>query len=238
MAIQMNHHGAVALPNPELGSPAGPSPVSPPNGDMVPRELSIEEMRHIVKAFAQAARRLKEAGFDAVEIHSAHGYLGSQFTSPITNRRTDRYGGSLGNRLRLLLEIVAEVRQQVGSDYPLLCRLGAMDMVEGGLTAEDGQHVAAALAEAGVSVIDVSVGFVGADSPEPTGQGYYVPLAEGIRRAVEVPVIGVGGITEPEFADRVVRQGRVDLVAVGTAILNDPQWAAKAVETLSRGGSG
>ena len=135
--------------------------------------------------------------------------------------------------MQLPLEIVAEVRRQAGTDYPVLYRLGATDMVEGGLTTQEGQRIAVALVQVGANAIDVYVGIVGSESPELTGQGYFVPLAEEIKKAVAVPVIGVGGITEPAFADQVVRQGRVDLVAVGRAILNDPRWARKAVDMLS-----
>jgi len=182
-----------------------------------------------------SARRLfaVKAGFDAVEVHGVHGYLLNQFTSPLTNRRSDRYGGSLENRMRLPLEIVAEVRARVGLDYPVLYRLGADDMMEGGLTVEEGQRTAVALVEAGVDVMDVSGGHCGYEIGV-TSQGYFLPLAERIKQVIEVPVIGVGGIREPEFADQVIRQGRVDLVAVGRAILHDPEWARKAVATLSR----
>jgi len=233
VAIQINHVGAKAPPNPALGSPAGPSAVSPPGSEAVPRELSLLEIEGIVIAFGQAARRAKEAGFNAVEVHGAHGFLNNQFTSPLTNKRTDRYGGSLQNRMRLPLEIVAEVRRRVGAGYPVFYRLGASDMLEGGLTTEEGQRIAEALVGAGVDVVDVSGGLGGSLHPTLTGQGFLVPLAEEIKRVVKVPVIGVGGITEPEFADQVIREGRVDMVAVGRAILYDPQWGRKAVASLS-----
>jgi len=238
IAIQINHVGAKAPPNPALGTPASASAVAPPGIETVPRELSLSEIGEIVKAFGQAARRAKEAGFDAVEVHGAHGFLNNQFTSPLTNKRTDSYGGSLENRMRLPLEIVAELRRQVGGDYPILYRLGASDMIEGGLTLQEGQRIASALVEAGVDVVDVSGGHGGSVHPTITGQGFLVPMAEEIKRVVTVPVIGVGGITEPEFADRVIREGRVDLIAVGRAILRDPGWGAKAVAALSGRGHG
>ena len=141
--------------------------------------------------------------------------------------------------MRFPLEVVTEVRRQVGTGYPVLYRLGASDMMRGGLTVRDGRRIAVALVEAGVDAIDVSGGFVGPEPPTATGQGYFIPLAEEIKQqaAVTVPVIGVGGITEPEYADMVVRQGRVDMVAVGRAMLNDPQWARKAVKALSSAGN-
>lgn len=234
VALQLNHAGAKALSDPVLGTPTGPSAVPMPNSDVVPRELSVEEIEDVVVAFGKAAVRAKSAGFDAVEIHGAHGFLASQFTSPLTNKRSDSYGGSLENRIRLPLEIVAEVRDRVGLEYPFLYRLGVDDMIDGGLTIEDGQRAAAALVEAGVDVVDVSVGHGGSRSVGPAGQGYLVPLAEKIMSVVKVPVIAVGGITEPEFADQVIREGRSDLVAVGRAILHDPEWPRKAAAALSR----
>ena len=233
VAIQLNHCGAKAMPNPELGSPAGPSPIAPPGIDLVPRELSIDEIATIVSAFGKAALWARDSGFDAVEIHGAHGYINSEFVSPLTNKRTDDYGGSLEGRMRLPLEIVAEARRRLGEGFPLLYRLGASDMMEGGLTIQEGQRIAVALVEAGINAIDVSGGFIGADSPDPAVQGYFVPLAEKIKKAVTVPVIGVGGIREPGFANRIVQEGLVDMVAVGRAILNDPNWAHAAVGMLS-----
>ena len=231
--LQINHCGAKALSDPTLGSPAGPSAVSLPNTDIIPRELSVEEIGGIVVAFGQAARRARDAGFDAVEVHGAHGYINNQFTSPFTNKRIDQYGGGLEKRMRLPLEIVSAVRSEVGSNYPLLYRLGANDMIEGGLTIQGGRRIARALVEAGVNAIDVSGGLGGIEHPTIKSQGYFIPMAEEIKRAARVPVIGVGGITEPAFADRVIREGRVDMVAVGRAILNDPKWARKAVDMLS-----
>ncbi|MBI4281941.1 MAG: NADH:flavin oxidoreductase [Chloroflexi bacterium] len=233
IAIQLNHAGAKAWADPALGAPAGPSAVTAPNSRIVPRELSVGEIREVVVAFGKAAVRTVEAGFDAVELHGAHGFLVNQFTSPLTNRRSDRYGGSLENRMRLALEIVAEVRSRVGSGYPVLFRLGADDMMDGGLTVEEGQRIAVALVKAGVDVIDVSGGHRGSQDIGFTGQGYLIPLAEKIKKVVAVPVIGVGGITEPEFADQVIREGRVDLVAVGRAILHNPGWARQATAILT-----
>ncbi len=234
VALQLNHAGAKALADAVLGAPSGPSAVPVPGSDVVPRELSPAEIEDVVVAFGRAAERTKRAGFDAVEIHGAHGFLASQFASPLTNHRSDRYGGDQQKRMRFPLEIVAEVRRRVGPDYPVFYRLGADDMREGGLTIEEGQRIAVALVEAGVDVMDVSVGHSSSQVAGPTGQGFLVPLAEKIKRAVEVPVIGVGGITESEFADGVIREGRADLVAVGRAILRDAEWARRAVAAISQ----
>ncbi len=233
IALQINHGGIKALANEALKAPAGPSPAVPPVSTVPTRELAVDEIKEIVQAFGQAARRAREAGFNAVEVHGAHGYINNQFLSPLRNNRIDAYGGSFKKRLRFTLEVVNEARKQVGSGIALLYRLGASDMVEGGLTIKDGQRIAAALVEAGVDVIDVSGGIIGDKSPEYTGQGYFVPLAEEIKKAVKVPVIGVGRVPEPYSAAKVIRNGRVDLLAVGRAILADPYWARKAKEALS-----
>jgi 2,4-dienoyl-CoA reductase-like NADH-dependent reductase (Old Yellow Enzyme family) len=233
IAIQINHGGSKTPPDAALGLPVGPSPVPFPGSEVQPRELSIPEIQRIVEAFGKAARRAREAGFDAVEVHGAHGFLNSQFLSPLTNRRSDRYGGSLENRLRLPLEIVAEVLLQAGGDCPLLYRLGAEDFIDGGLGIEEGVQAARALVRAGVDVLDVSGGLGGYVHPTNQSQGFMIPAAERVKAAVPVPVIGVGGITEPEFADRVVREGRVDMVAVGRAMLGDPFWARRAADLLS-----
>jgi 2,4-dienoyl-CoA reductase-like NADH-dependent reductase (Old Yellow Enzyme family) len=187
-----------------------------------------------VRLFGEAAGRACKAGFDAVEIHGAHGFLLNQFASPLSNRRTDEYGGPFENRIRFPLEVVEEVRKVVGSHTPLLYRLGAYDGQEGGVTISECQAFARKLVEAGINLVDVSGGLVGSRPEGSTSQGYFLPLAEMIRQAVEVPVIGVGGIKDPEFADEAIRQKRVDLLAVGRAILADPDWPLKAAKTLSQ----
>jgi NADPH2 dehydrogenase len=173
-----------------------------------------------------------EAGFDAVEIHGAHGYLLSQFASPVTNRRDDEYGGDLAGRFRLAREVIAEVRSRLGPEYPLFFRLGADDLVPDGLAPEEAQQAAPLLLAAGVDVLDVSGGIGGGGIDMYQEQGFFVPLAHGIKKASGATVIGVGNIREPEYADRVVREGLVDLVAVGRAQGEDPRWAVKARQAL------
>jgi 2,4-dienoyl-CoA reductase-like NADH-dependent reductase (Old Yellow Enzyme family) len=230
-AIQITHGGSRSTA--EL---AGQQPVSP-SGVMIQgdkeqsRALTEEEIGDLVRAFAAGARRAAEAGFDVIEIHSAHGYLLGQFLSPLSNHRSDKYGGDLRARLNFAREVIAAIKQSVGNDFPLFCRLGADDLLPGGLTAEDGQQAAKILVEAGVDVIDVSGG-IGGPGIRMTEQGFFVPLAEGVRRATNAPVIGVGNIKEPEYADRVVRDGRIDLVALGRVLLADPQWAIAAAKQL------
>jgi 2,4-dienoyl-CoA reductase-like NADH-dependent reductase (Old Yellow Enzyme family) len=198
----------------------------------VPRELSVKEIEEISKAFGAAAARTKEAGFDAVEIHGAHGFLLNEFFSPLTNKRSDQYGGSLVSRMRLPLEVVGEVKRQVGEKYPVFYRLGSDDMTPGGITVEDSKVLAIELVKAGVTLIDVSGGLVGS-RPDHLPPGYFVPQAYAIKKAINVPVIAVGGIKTPELADSIIREGKADLVAIGRALLSDPAWAVKAAQVLS-----
>ncbi len=237
IALQITHAGSAADP----GSPGlrrvGPSAVAHPTWGTVPEELTADEIAQIVGWFGEAAKRAIAAGFDAAEIHGAHGYLLNQFLSPLTNVRTDEYGGSPENRMRLPLEVVRAVREAVGPDYPLLYRLGAWDGTKGGLMIDDAARVARALVEAGVDVVDVSGGMCGSRPDFLQGvQGYFVPLAARIRKEAGVPVICAGGITEPEFANRLVKYDRVDLVGVGRAMLADPGWARKALDYVRNEG--
>jgi len=232
ICIQINHAGRRASSRICGSPPVAPSASAASDSDEVPRELAKHEIRHLVELFGEAARRACKAGFDAVEVHGAHGFLLNQFTSPLSNKRADDYGSSFENRIRFPLEVVEEVRKVVGSDFPLLYRLGAYDGQEGGITINESQAFARRLVQAGISIIDVSGGLIGSRPEGMSSQGFFLPLAEKIKQAVEVPVIGVGGIKDPKFADEAIRQGRVDLVAVGRAMLADPDWAVNAAKAL------
>jgi 2,4-dienoyl-CoA reductase-like NADH-dependent reductase (Old Yellow Enzyme family) len=235
VCIQITHAGRRANSSICGSQPVAPSAIPASGSDEVPRELEKHEIHSLVRLFGEAARRAFKAGFDGVEVHGAHGFLLNQFTSSLSNRRTDEYGGSFENRIRFPLEVVEEARKAVESDSLLLYRLGAYDGQERGVTISECQAFARRLVEAGVNIIDVSGGLIGSNRPEGlASQGYFLPLAEKIKQAVEVPVIGVGGIKDPEFADEAIRQNRVDLVAVGRAILTDPAWALNAAKTLRR----
>jgi 2,4-dienoyl-CoA reductase-like NADH-dependent reductase (Old Yellow Enzyme family) len=232
VCIQITHAGRMARSSICGNQPIGPSAIAAGESYEVPRELEEHEIQGLVRLFGEAAGRARKAGFDAVEVHGAHGYLLNQFTSPLSNRRTDGYGGSFEGRIRFPLEIVEEVRKAVGSDFLVLYRLGASDGEGRGVTISESQTFAQRLVRAGINIVDVSGGLIG-DAPDGmTAQGYFLPLAEKIKQAVEAPVIGVGGITDPAFADQAIRQGRVDLVAVGRALLTDPDWALSAKRTL------
>jgi NADPH2 dehydrogenase len=234
ICLQLNHSGAKGFPEVIGRQPAGPSDVVPPGSTAKPRPMTREEIAEVVRAFGEAARRALEAGFDAVEVHGAHGYLLSQFVSPVLNTRNDEYGGDLEGRLRLPLEVLVEVRKRVGADYPVFYRLGADDLVPGGVTPEEGERIAARLAAAGVDVLDISGGIGGGGADLFSEQGFFVPLAARVKRASNAIVIGVGNVREPAYADRVVREGQIDLVAVGRAQAADPAWSRKAREALGR----
>lgn len=226
VVIQINHAGKAAS-----RQVTGMKPVSPsPNGDA--KRLTVKDIGRLVDAFAGAADRGMKAGFDGVEVHGAHGFLLNQFFSPLANQRQDRYGGSSGTRMKFLLEVVESVRETVGGRL-LLYRLGSDDLETGGVNIEDSKNFAIKLQEAGVDIIDVSGGLCGSRPPQLQGrQGYFIPQAREVKEAVDVPVVGVGGIAKPEYADSVIQEGKVDLVAVGRAILKDPDWAVKAIQKL------
>jgi len=232
--LQMSHAGSRSLSQATGGQPTAASPIRNPRDERgeVPRAMTKEEIQDVVEAFAEAAKRAVEAGFDGVEAHCAHGFLLSEFISPITNRRTDEYGGSVENRIRLPEQVVKAIRRGVERDYPIFCRFPATDIIPGGLELPESIVMAKRLVAAGVNVLDVSGGIGGTQPPGPTEQGFFVPHAEAIKKATGAIVVGIGGIVDPEFADNIVRQGRVDLVAVGRPLLKDPTWFINAIQTL------
>jgi len=226
VAIQISHAGGVTNKKVIGAEPAGPS-TRPKT-----RMLEINEMEAIAHDFALAAERAVKAGFDGVELHGAHGYLLNQFFTPLLNKRQDQYGGSLENRMRFPLMIVAMVRERLRGKL-LLYRLGSDDLAPGGTHIEDSVVFAKKLESSGVDIIDVSGGMCGSEPKQLRHvKGYFVPQASEIKKAVSVPVIGVGGITDAEYADKLVREGKVDLVAVGRAFWRDYRWAEKAIESL------
>lgn len=230
--VQLNHAGSSASEEITGIKPVGPSAVANPRQGGVPQALTGAEIKTVVEAFALAAGRVQAAGFDGVEIHSAHGYLLNQFFSPLTNQRTDEYGGSVFNRIKIHLEVIAAVRAVVGKQFPVLLRLGAGDFTEGGTTVADSILAAQAFVEAGVDVIDISGGFSGYVNPESTAQGYFSELSAPVKQAVTVPVILTGGITEAEAAEELLAAGKADLIGVARAVLQDSGWAKRAVEQL------
>lgn len=208
----------------------GPSATAFP-GLATPRTLTLDEIAGIPAAFAAAARRADDAGFDVVELHAAHGYLLHQFLSPLSNERDDEYGGSLENRARLLVETTDAVRAAWPDDKPLFVRLSATDWVDGGLTVEDVALVAKELGGHGVDLVDVSTGG-NALADIPVGPGYQVPAAREVRETSALPVAAVGLLTEPEQAEAVLVDGSADAVLLGREGLRDPFWALRAAHEL------
>jgi 2,4-dienoyl-CoA reductase-like NADH-dependent reductase (Old Yellow Enzyme family) len=209
----------------------GPSAIAFDADWSTPHELTGSELDAIVTAYRAAVRRAMRAGFDVVELHAAHGYFLHQFVSPISNRRTDAYGGSLENRGRMLLRVVDAVRAELPESTPLLVRLSCSDWVAGGVTIDDQVQVARWLKSRGVDMIDCSSGGSTSQVP-PVGPGYQVPFAEKIRREAGIATMSVGLITTPEMAEEIVRNGRADAVALGRELLRTPYWALQAARML------
>jgi 2,4-dienoyl-CoA reductase-like NADH-dependent reductase (Old Yellow Enzyme family) len=223
--------GRGSVPQEEGGWEAvGPSPVGYP-GLPEPRELTADEIEGVVHDFADAAARALGAGFDVLEVHAAHGYLLHEFLSPLSNRRTDEYGGCFDNRVRLLRRVVDAVRAVLADATPLLVRISATDWVEGGWSVDDSVALARLLREAGVDLVDVSSGG-NAPAEIPLGPGYQVPFARRIREEAGIATGAVGLITEPEQAERVLAEGSADAVLLARAMLRDPHWALRAAHDL------
>jgi 2,4-dienoyl-CoA reductase-like NADH-dependent reductase (Old Yellow Enzyme family) len=201
-------------------------------GYEAPRKLETAEVSDVVNDFVTAARRAQEAGFDAIEIHAAHGYLIHQFLSPLTNTRTDIYGGTLENRARMLLEIIEGIRAEVGEGVPILIRFSATDYVEGGWDEEQTSIVAGWCAAAGADLFDISTGGLVTGVKIPIGPGYQVPIAEYVADRVHEPVAVVGQITTGEQAEEILQRGSVDVIMIGRAELRDPMWPLRAAHEL------
>lgn len=199
-----------------------------------PRALSKEEISALVDRFSKAALRAKMAGFDAVEMHGAHGYLIAQFLSPHTNKRTDEYGGGVEGRARFALEIVERSRERIGSDFPIIFRISAEEFIEGGLTLGEAKTITKKLEDGGVDAIHVSAGAFESrhwtSAPPAIQAGYLVQYAAEIKKAVGVPVIAVGRINSPELAEKIIEEGKADLVAMGRALIAEPDLPRKAME--------
>jgi 2,4-dienoyl-CoA reductase-like NADH-dependent reductase (Old Yellow Enzyme family) len=201
-----------------------------------PEMLDEKSIAHVVHAFANAARRALEAGAKIVEIHSAHGYLLHEFLSPLSNFRTDRYGGSFENRTRALREVVQAVRGVWPASLPLFVRISSTDWAEGGWTADDSVALAMQLGPLGVDLIDCSSAAILPDIRVPLGPGFQVPFAERIRKESGVLSAAVGVITAPQQADHIVRTGQADLVLLARELLRDPYWPLRAADELRQEG--
>ena len=212
--------------------PVAPSAVPFPGLREDPRELASQEIADVVAAFAAAAERSLAAGFDLLEIHAAHGYLLHEFLSPLSNLRTDEYGGSFENRVRLMLEVVDAVRSAVPDQTPVVVRISATDWTVGGWTVEDSVRLGALLREHGVDLVDVSSGGNVARAAITVGPGYQVDFARRIRTESAIPTGAVGMITEPKQAEEILTGESADVVLLARALLRDPHWALRAAHEL------
>ncbi len=213
-------------------TPVAPSAVAFADGWHVPRALDAAELPGIVAAFVAGARRAEAAGFRAVELHMAHGYLLHEFLSPLANRRDDAYGGDLEGRMRLPLEVAAAVRDAWPDALPLLARISATDWVEGGWTLDESVVLAGRLKALGVDLVDCSSGGLHPEQAIALGPGYQVPFAAEVRARAGVPTGAVGLITEPEQAQAIVEEGRADAVLLARASLRDASWPLRAAREL------
>jgi len=234
VAQQINHTGKALTYNEGQGEQSdtlGPSATRYVKTGVILREASLEDIERITEQIAQAARRARDAGFDMVELHAAHGYLLSSFLSSFSNRRRDRYGGSPENRARFLCEIIERIHQKVGPEYPVGVRISGSDYLPGGTTIEDTLIQAPLLVSAGASVLHISAGahentevqFLSYLWPD----GYITELAAQVRQVVDIPVITVGKLGNPQVAEQVLAEGRADFVALGRQFLADPEWPNK-----------
>jgi len=216
--------------------PVAPSAVAHAEGEPPPRPFALDELPRLREAFAEAARRSARLGFDAIELHCAHGYLLHEFLSPVSNRRNDAYGGSLANRMRFPLEVFDAVRAAFPADRPVGVRVSATDWLEGieaeSWTVESTVEFGQALKQRGCDWLDVSSGGISPRQKITLGPGYQVPFAEIVRTEVGLPTIAVGLITEPRQAEAIVERGRADMVALARAFLCDPRWPWHAATAL------
>ncbi|MFO7768384.1 MAG: NADH:flavin oxidoreductase [bacterium] len=228
-AIQLSHGGRQCRPAVIETTPLSPSPIEVRKTGVMPRALEQEEIEDLITAFGEGARRAKEAEFDAVQIHGAHGYLISEFLSPVTNRRDDSWGGSPEKRRRFLLEVIQAVRAAVGAEYPLLLKLNLDDCVPGGIPLEEAVDAAVASEEAGVSAIEVTGGMVDSEKGaarkdiQPGRQeAYFRPLARALKEEVSIPRILVGGLKSIQVISDVIESGDADAVALGRPLIREP----------------
>ncbi len=230
VGLQLNHMGRQTT----LGKPVAPSPISISERGPAPRVLAKKDIERVIDEFVSAAQRVQKAGFDFVELHGAHGYLMCEFLSPLSNKRDDEFGGDFERRLRFPLEIIRGIQQTCGNDFPIQFRLSGSEYYPGGLTLEDTTRISSRLIDAGVCSISVSAGnwqtlrYIMAPMFIP--QGYLVNDAATIKAAIKAPVIAVGRIHSVKVAEQVLTDGKADLVALGRALIADPDWVAKLQE--------
>ncbi len=230
IAMQIVHTGRQENPKIRGSSPIAPSPVPVTNTGTVPREMTVPEIEEMAERFAQSCRRVREAGFDAVQLHGGHGYLISNFISPYTNVRTDGYGGSTENRARFITEIVRRARKWVGEDYPLMIKMNCDDFVEGGLTLREAVETGKIIADAGIDCVEVTGGTV-SDSllrisvPHINSvekEAYFATFSRALKQQLSIPVVLVGGLRTPGVMAKALEGGVADLVSLSRPFIREP----------------
>lgn len=235
IAIQLVHAGGQANPKASGLPSVAPSAVKIDQFPAEPGELTVDDIADIVTAFADGARRAKEWGFDGIQLHGAHGYLINQFLSPLANRRTDDYGGSIENRCRFLVEVYEAVRGQVGDDFPVMIKLNISDNLEGGLEAADGLMAARKLSELGIDAIEASSGTAASGNMtparakinKPEAEAYNLELAKQVQAAVDCPVMVVGGFRSFDIAEKAVGEDGMDYIAFSRPLIRQPDLAGR-----------
>lgn len=235
VALQLHHAGRESLYLLKEGKAIAPSPIRSLVFGLTPREITRDEIQEIIAAFGAAAFRARQAGFDAVEVHGAHGYLLTQFLSSLCNQREDEYGGNRSNRSRFMVEVLQEVRRRVGIDFPISLRISTEECIKGGYSVEDMQSILPNLVRAGADLIHASLGTHGSpggitSAPAEYEPGFNVWRAKKVKEIVDVPVIAVGRFSDPALADEVIGRGEADLVAFGRQFLADPDFLVKTRE--------
>ncbi len=231
--MQINHGGAHCLASTGKNIVFGPSCIRRISGEVSVEPMSLQQIHYTVECFQAAAIRAVKAGYDMIEVHAAHGFLLSQYLSPLTNQRKDEYGGSLKNRMRLLMDIVEAIQSAIPDEILLAVRLGIADahpesQKPAGLLLKEGIAVAQSLEAKGIDFLDLSGGMCGSRPEDCTKQGYFVPYAQAAREAgIQLPLMITGGIKSLEKAEEIVDQGYADFVGIGRALYQDPRWLKK-----------
>lgn len=238
IAIQLNHGGRQCDPEAVDGPLFAPSPIALNDESPRPQELSERQIEDLIRAFGDAAGRAKEAGFDAVQIHGAHGYLINSFDSPASNWRRDAWGGSSTRRLRFLEEVAAAVRDAVGNDYPVFVKLGTVDFVRDGLTEDDGIEIIRHLADMGLDGVEISGGIGGgsmrAGIREPEDEAYFLPIARKARYVTNLPIVLVGGLRSRQVMRRVLDEGSAELISMCRPLIREPDLVNRIREGQPR----
>ena len=227
IAAQLNHGGRQCDPEAVDGALLAPSPIALNDESPRPQELSERQIEDLIRAFGDAAGRAKEAGFDAVQIHAAHGYLINCFNSPATNWRRDAWGGTFPGRARFLEQVALAVRDAVGTGYPVLIKLGCVDFVRDGLTEDDGVEIIRHLADMGLDGVEISGGIGGGSTRTgiraPADEAYFLPIARKARYATDLPIVLVGGLRSREVMERVLDEGSADLISMCRPLIREPE---------------